>query len=344
MEAVKHKSNFLGIDGGNSKTHALMISDQGELLGFGASGPSDFQQFGLPAAREAWSEAMHGALSQSGLTTQDIRLVCFCLAGADLPEDYQLLEAETTAIAQPAPVIVKNDSIAALHAGLYGSPYGVTVVLGTGFNAAGRGKDGVEIVLPSLGYISGDYGGGGWIAEQMIRAVMRAWDGRGPTTAMREPVLQALGVADEVGLMRSLRANGGEGRILHLAPIVFEAAFEGDKAAQSILTFIGVEAGTAASTLIRRLGLQEEPVPVILSTSIFRGKGPLLLDVITETVHRTAPEARIVTPDFVPVVGAALAALEAAGENCTPEVFDALQKAFTRRFPELVREQRISSP
>jgi N-acetylglucosamine kinase-like BadF-type ATPase len=337
VAAVSQISHFLGVDGGNSKTHALVISDHGDLLGFGTGGPSDFQQFGLQAARKAWSEAMHGALSQAGLSTQDIRLGCFCLAGADLPEDYQLLESETSVIARPMPVLVKNDSLAALHAGLHGSPFGVTVVLGSGFNAAGRGKDGQEIVLAGLGYLSGDYGGGGWIAEQMIRAVMRAWDGRGPATTMREPVLQALGSRDEMDLIRSLRKGVVEGKLLSLVPIAFEAAYDGDQAAQSILTFIGVEAGTAAGTLIRRLGLQEEAVPVVLSTSIFRGKGPLLLDVIGATVHRTAPKARIVTPDFVPVVGAALAALEAAGLPCNPELIDSLQGAYARRFPELVR-------
>lgn len=330
-------SFFLGIDGGNSKTHALAISDDGDLLGFGVSGPSDFQQFGLPAARQAWLDSMNAALAQARLRREDIRMACFCLAGADLPEDYQLLQDETAAIAHPVPVVVKNDSMAALHAGLHGSRFGVTVVLGSGFNAAGRGKDGQEIVLPSLGYISGDYGGGGWIAEQMIRAVMRAWDGRGPATAMREPVLQALGARDEMDLMRSLRVDGGGEGLLKLAPIAFEAAYSGDKAAQSILTFLGIEAGTAAATIIRRLGLQEEAVPVILSTSIFRGKGPLLIDVITETVHRTAPKARIITPDFVPVVGAALAALEEAGFPCHAELIDSLHAEFRRHFPGLVR-------
>jgi N-acetylglucosamine kinase-like BadF-type ATPase len=328
---------FLGVDGGNSKTQALVITDEGNVLGFGAGGGSDYQEFGLNTARRAWEQAMNEALKQAGLQKNDFAFGSFCLAGADMPEDYRVLEAEVSKITQPMPIIVKNDSIAALRADLQCNTFGVTVVLGTGFNAAGRGKDGKEIVLPGLGYISGDYGGGRWIARQMIRAIMRAWDGRGQATTMRDPILETMCVKDETELIYKMRKEERNDRVLDLVPILFDAAYLGDEVAQSIVTFIGIEVGITASTLIRRLDLQDEEVPVILSTSVFRGKGPLLLDVIAETVHRVAPRARILTPDIIPVVGAALVALECAGYACSPDLLEKLHKEFTSHFPELVR-------
>jgi N-acetylglucosamine kinase-like BadF-type ATPase len=328
---------FLGVDGGNSKTQALVITDRGKVVGYGASGGSDYQEIGLDFARAAWEQATNMALGQAGLDKAELTFCCFCLAGADMPEDYKILSEEVCKITSPAPVTVKNDSIAALRADMQCNTFGVTVVLGTGFNAAGRGKDGREIVLPGLGYLSGDYGGGRWIARQMIRAIMRAWDGRGPATSMRDPILQKMGAKDETELIYKLRRQERDDRILDLVPILFDAAFCGDEVAQSLVTFVGVEVGITAGTLIRRLDLQEEEVPVILSTSVFRGRGPLLLDVIAETVHRVAPRARILTPDIIPVVGAALAALEDAGFTCSRELLDILHKDFTHRFPELVR-------
>ncbi len=335
-------SIYLGIDGGNSKTHALIVTMEGKVLGFGASGGSDFQEVGIEEARLAWSKAINEALDQANLPLDQLRFGCFCLAGADLPEDYELLYQTAEQLMHPVKVVVKNDTIAALRAGLHRNVCGVTVVVGTGFNAAGRGKDGQEIILPGLGYLSGDYGGGRWMGRQIIRAVLRAWDGRGPQTILRQPVLETMGVGDEVELMRCLRQNCAQDRILELVPLLFNAAYEGDEVAQSLLTFLGVEVGRTAGVLIRRLGLEKEEVPVVLSTSVFRGKGPLFLDVITETVHRVAPKAHIVTPAFVPVVGAALEALSISGITIDESLLKTLHLELMQKFPELIYHEHAS--
>jgi len=331
-------SLVLGIDGGNSKTHALILSDQGEVLGFGASPGSNFQVVGLDATKRALSLAINHALSQCDLKMGDIQMGCFCLAGADLPEDYCLLQQTVEELVQPMKVKVKNDTIAALQAGLHLESFGVTVVVGAGFNAAGRGKDGSEIVLPGLGYISGDYGGGQWMGQHIVQAIMRAWDGRGPSTSMRQPVLELLGSKDEMGLIYTLRREKTQKRLQDLMPVLFEAAYEGDEVAQSLLTFLGQDVGLTAGVLIRRLGLEKEEVPVVLSTSVFRGKGPLLLDVITETVHRIAPKARIIIPIFVPVVGAAIEALKLSGVLLCEALLSKLEQELRRKHPELIHK------
>ena len=334
-------SLVLGIDGGNSKTHALILSDRGEVLGFGAGPGSNFQVVGLEATKRALNLAINHALSQSDLQLRDIQFGCFCLAGADLPEDYCLLQQTVEALVQPMKVKIKNDTIAALQAGLHLESFGVTVVVGAGFNAAGRGKDGREIVLPGLGYISGDYGGGQWMGQQIIQAIMRAWDERGTPTSMRQPVLEIMGAKDEMELIRTLRREKTPKRLQDLMPVLFEAAYEGDEVAQSLLTFLGQEVGLTAGVLIRRLGLEKEEVPVVLSTSVFRGKGPLLLDVITETVHRIAPKARIIIPVFAPVVGAAIEALNLAARPLYEALLNKLEQELRQKHPELIYTQTL---
>jgi len=78
-------------------------------------------------------------------------------------------------------VVVKNDTMAVMRSGLTRS-WGVGVICGAGFNAAGRSIDGREQILPALGAISGDWGGGFSLSEAIIRLIMRAWDGRGNPT------------------------------------------------------------------------------------------------------------------------------------------------------------------
>lgn len=328
---------WLGIDGGNSKTHALIVDDRGWPTGFGASGGSDFQEVGLVVAQREWRVAIQAAIDASGLEWGEIDLACFCLAGADLPEDYSYLDKATAEVMYPVRTLVKNDTMAALRAGLHEAAFGVTIVVGAGFNAAGRGKQGEEIVLPGLGYISGDYGGGRWLGRQMIRAIMRAWDGRGKPTQLTALALDAMGIADELELIRHLRQEENAREELHkLVPLLFEAAYEGDEVAQMLLIRLGQEVGLTANTLIRKLGLEEEEVPIVLSTSVFRGKGPLLIDVVTTVVHQVAPKAKVMVSEFLPVVGAALDALEEGHVRVDRKLLKTLRSGLAERYPDLL--------
>ena len=181
------------------------------------------------------------------------------------------------------------------------------------------------------------------MGQQIVRVVMRAWDGRGPATMLRQPVLKVMNVQNEIELMRYLRGECPPDHILELVPLLFDAAYEGDEVAQSLLTFLGKEVGLTAGVLIRRLGLEKEEVPVVLSTSVFRGKGPLLLDVITETVHRIAPKARIIIPIFVPVVGAAIEALKLSGVLLCEALLSKLEQELRRKHPELIYAKTLNA-
>jgi len=268
----------LGVDGGASKTFCLVASEYGRILGFGRGGPGNHQACGLEAAMAEIAHSVEEALAQARVSAQEVRLGIFCLAGADLPEDYAMLGRAVEDLGVCQKVIVKNDTMAALRSGL-SRPWGVVVVCGTGTNAAGRAPDGREIILPGLGYISGDWGGGGEISQEIIRLVMRAWDGRGKPTVLLQMVLDSLGVSSPELLLQMLYHKRVEERqLLGLVPLLFEAAYAGDEVACQLVREVGTEVGSTARTLIRRLSLQDKDVEVVLGGSIFKAKGPLLID------------------------------------------------------------------
>ena len=328
---------FLGMDAGASKTFCVVGDEQGRILGFGRGGPGNHQGPGLEAVIAEYRRAGEEALEQAGLRGEQIAHGAFCLAGADLPQDYAMLIPAVRALGLAQEITVKNDTMAALRSGL-SRPWGVTVICGSGTNAAGRGPDGTEIVFPGLGWHSGDWGGGGDLAREAIRRVMRAWDGRGPQTMLMEMILEEFGLEDMEALLHALYEGDVRSRIYQLPPLIFEAAYRGDPVAQELITMQGEEVGITAGTIIRRLGLEDTDVEVVLGGSIFKGKGPLLFDVIRATVHRVAPRARIIVPEFEPVIGAWLIALEAAGGRATPEVYQQLRATM----PEPLRRPRVS--
>lgn len=307
----------LGVDGGASKTLCLVGSEDGHVLGFGRGGPSNHQVCGLEGAVAQIAHSVGEALAQAKVSTQEVRLGIFCLAGADLPEDYAMLSQAVEGLGVCQKVVVKNDTMAALRSGL-SQPWGVVVICGTGTNAAGRAPDGREFILPGLGPISGDWGGGAQITQEIMRRVMRAWDGRGKPTMLSQMVLDALAVSSPEVLLQMLYHNQLEQhQLLGLAPLLFEAAYVGDEVACQLVKEVGTEVGINARTLIRRLSLQDRDVEVVLAGSIFKAKGPLLIDTIKQVVHEVAPRASIVLPKFEPVIGALLLALEATGVEVT---------------------------
>jgi N-acetylglucosamine kinase-like BadF-type ATPase len=302
---------ILGVDGGSSKTHALVLDETGCALGFGQGGSGNHQSHGLAPAVAEIRRATIKALDHANIQQQPIELGCYCLSGADLEEDYTMLQQAMQGLGMVQAVIIKNDTMAALRAGLSRS-WGVVVICGSGFNAAGRSPEGREIVLPGLGPISGDWGGGGALSQEMIRMVMRAWDGRGQQTLLTPMVLDALELPSVEFLLSRLYHDQIEyERILHLVPLLFEAAEARDQVAMDLIIQMGTEVGVTANTLMRRLGLQDRELEVVLGGSVFKGKGSLLIDTVKNVVHQQNRNARIVKPNYEPVVGAALLALEA---------------------------------
>lgn len=315
----------LGVDGGASKTHVLILANTGQVMGFGAGGPCNHQVSGMARVLNTLRQTVGEALREAELEPGQINVGSFCLAGADLEEDFIRLQDEVEKLGLSRTTLIENDTMAALRAGLTRT-WGVAVICGTGFNAMGRAPDGREVRLPSLGAISGDWGGGSALSQEMIRAVMRAWDGRGKPTLLTRLVLDALEVGSEEALLVKLYHDEIGGRaLLGLVPLLFDAALEQDEAAADLIVRMGEEAGMTANAIIRRLSLAQEDVEVVLGGSIFKGRGPLLIDTVTQVVRRQAPRARIVRLRQEPVFGAALLALEAAEGGVTEEQYRRLE-------------------
>jgi N-acetylglucosamine kinase-like BadF-type ATPase len=303
----------LGVDGGASKTHALVVNEMGCVLGFGQGGSSNYQVDGLSTSMHSIEHAVRCALDRAGLSPSELSVGYFCLAGADLPEDFIILQEAVQALNLVQSVVIKNDTMAALRSGTTRS-WGVVVICGTGFNAAGVSPEGKEIIFPALGPISGDWGGGQSLSEEMIRAVMRAWDGRGIQTLLTQLVLGALSVSSTEELLSMLyHEQIDPQRLLDLVPLLFDAAEQGDQVSQELIVRMGTEVAVSANAIIRRLSMTKEDFEVVLGGSVFKGRGDLLLNTIDRLVHEVAPKARIARPHREPVVGAALFALEAIG-------------------------------
>jgi N-acetylglucosamine kinase-like BadF-type ATPase len=313
------------VDGGASSTRALLVDVAGCVQGYGSGGNANHQGQGYESALRHVGHAVMEACRNADAAPEHIAAAHFALAGDDVPDDHARLMAGLEELLPGVRVTLSNDVWAGLRAGSI-SGAGVAVNCGSGCGTVGLNARGDAIIIPDLGYEFGDSGGGGQIVTDAFRAVIRAWDGRGEPTALTVGILELTGQADVQALYlamyrREIRRDV-RGAVTRL---VFSAAAAGDGVARGILARIGAELGVAGAAVARRLGLQDDAFPFVLTGGVFRTLGSPLARAAIETMQQTAPRCTPTLPLLMPVAGAALLALDAMGRPVGEEHYNRLR-------------------
>jgi len=314
----------LGVDGGGTKTHAVLADETGRVLGAGSSGPSNWEMVGLRGAGDAIGDALDRALAESGVERGAIEAATFGLAGVDWPSDVPRVESALEALNMRMPQQVVNDSFIALRAGTR-EPWGAVVIAGTGTVAAGRNREGDSFRTLGLGRNLGDVGSASDVSEEAMRAVALAYVGRGRETSLSEQLCGLTGT-ETVAQMLEEWSRGGEQQ-MNAAPLVLSCAQAGDQVAQAIVEWAGNELGSAVGAVVRRLEMEDEPYELVLAGGLFRGKSELL----EETISRCVPSAHLVRLRSEPVVGAVLMALDQVDGRGGPSARMALEEGVAAR-------------
>ena len=300
---------FLGVDGGQSGTTALIGDETGRILGEGEAGPCNHA--GALEGRGKLERAVLGSVAQAcelaGLDPANITFEAACFGMSGGPEDKQEILA---GILRTARLIVTNDAVTAL-AGATAGGQGIITIAGTGSIAFGRNAESRTARAGGWGYIFGDEGSAFDIVRQALRAALRMEEGWGPRTTLREILLEATqSAAANEALHRFYTEKWPRSRVATLAPLVDRAAMEGDPVAGEILNGAAVQLAMLSASVRRQLWSPGDPVNLAYIGGVFQS-GILLerfrLLVEMEEGMRCGP------PLHGPAEGALLEAYRAAG-------------------------------
>ncbi|ANZ18664.1 BadF/BadG/BcrA/BcrD type ATPase [Streptomyces noursei ATCC 11455] len=304
----------LAIDAGNSKTDVALVATDGRVLGRARGGGFQPPVVGTARAVDVLAPLIAAARAQAGPDDDGpVGHLSAFLANADLPVEVTRLTAEIAARGWAETVSVRNDTFALLRAGLpdRGEQLGVAVVCGAGINCVGVGHDGATARFPSVGRLSGDWGGGDFLASEALWHAARAEDGRGAPTALARALPAHFGLATMLELIEALHLHRiPDVRRHELAPLLFDVAAGGDAVARSVVARQAEEIAVMASVALQRLDLHSEPTPVILGGSVLAARHPLLHDHVVRLLAERAPKAVPHVITAPPVLGAALDALD----------------------------------
>jgi N-acetylglucosamine kinase-like BadF-type ATPase len=307
----------LALDGGSTKTDALLVSRGGTILGRARVGPSNHQLVGLDGALDALSEAVAAVTEDAALPAQRRPVSptgVYCLAGIDLPVDEEKLTPAIAARRWTDDVILRNDTFAVSRAGTT-QPWGVGVVCGTGMNCAAVGPDGTAVRFPALAELSGDFApGGAWLGVRALGLALRAGDGRGGATSLSDRVPAHLGQPDAEAVLTGIYTGViPYARLFELARVLLDAAADGDELARQAADTLADEVAAFVRAAVTRLDLHDEAVEVVLGGGVFDTTDRAFHDRVAAGVHAAAPRAVLVHLDAPPVLGAALIGLDAIG-------------------------------
>jgi len=298
----------IGVDGGASKTRAAVMSDTGHLLATATKDSSSAYHREPEEAAGVVAAAVRAALDQAGRRGPAAALGAG-LAGADDPAIRgRLLHVLTDAHLAEA-VTVDHDAAAALAGGNALQP-GVVIIAGTGSVAFGVDAAGRRARAGGWGPLLDDEGSGYAIGRAVLRAAMRAHDGRGEPTALGEAVRRLFSLTSLDALKTAVRGIGIH-QVAAVAPLAVDAAREGDAVATAILARATEGLAAMVAAVARALQWQRAEFPLVLSGGLF-GAGETLRRPLAGALLAQGCEPTLVPARFRPEVGAALLAARAA--------------------------------
>jgi N-acetylglucosamine kinase-like BadF-type ATPase len=316
--AVEDKGTILAIDQGGSKTVALVSDASGNILGVGTGFGSCHFVDGLEKAMKAVSMAAGDALQKAGLSYADVACVSAGLAGANWPDEFELLENALRKISGVQNITVYNDCLIAMRGGT-DNPDAVVLCGGSGLNCAVTTGKGVVRVYNN--YVDDLDQGGGSLGARALLAVFQSEIGILPPTALRERSLKFFGYTKVDDLLLAYQRKQLKKPLKEFTFELFDIADGNDTVALGVIHDFGVSLSRYVAAGAKTYGLVGLPFDVVLSGGIFKAKNTLLPDTICSEVHRTAPGAKIVNADYEPIVGALIMGLEKAlGGDMTQEI------------------------
>jgi N-acetylglucosamine kinase-like BadF-type ATPase len=305
---------FLGVDGGQSGTTAVIGDERGGIAGWASAGPCNHvaSHEAKTKFRRVISECVSQAAARAGLDTVKPHFKAACLGMSGGPDDKAALLAE---LIDAGHLVVTHDAAIALAGATSGEP-GIITIAGTGSTAFGKNAGGESARAGGWGYIFGDEGGAFDVARQALRAVLREHEGWGGRTALTPALLEASGASDANAMLHLFYTpDWPRSRVAGLATVVHRIAEEGDPAAREILQRAAQQLALLAASVRRQLWGEKEAVRLTWTGGLFNSSVVLeRFRMLVELEAQTTCEP----PRHGPAIGALFIAWRAAGLEVIP--------------------------
>ena len=305
----------IGVDGGTSRTDALVVDETGRRLGRGHSGPI-YAGLGKdhPNARVHLLDVVGEALANSGLQGEQITQVFVSGSHWNTSHTAEVAAWLNTLDVPLAAVTLSDEGgLPAIWAAARFPDPAIVVTLGAFWGAQGVAHD-HEFTHPTMWLNveqnAADLAQGSTIGSLALGAAIKATCG-GTATLLYDRICSALAVQGAEALRRWAKENVTVEERARLCMVAAETAHAGDEVAQQLFFQGGVSLARTIIPLAHCMNVAHQPLTIALSGNVWNA-GTLLLQPFESTLLEALPQATISVNQRSPEEGAALLALRLA--------------------------------
>lgn len=319
----------IGIDGGGTKTTAVMADATGTIIASTTGGPTNPNLIPTEELHHTLDTLLKQLESQAMAYYKKVSFLFAGISGAGVEQSRtELFRILTELVPSTIAIQVEADTINALYSGTYGKP-GIVQIAGTGSITYGINNKSQHDRVGGWGYLFGDEGSGFDIGRQGIMAVLKADDARGSETMLSNRMYTFFDVKNARDLIQKIyTATVPKNEISPLSQIVFQAYKENDAVAVAIIESVAKEISYSIKTLYQKLFEKDEIVKVVLCGGVFNEKNILPNLIKKELDHLTCISAYI--PELPPVGGSVIGAYLIHESTLEPTIIKKLISSFKK--------------
>jgi N-acetylglucosamine kinase-like BadF-type ATPase len=321
-------SYLLGLDGGGTKTKAVLATEDGQIVCGVQAGISNFQRVGVEGIKKVCLEISAQLEKQMQVTFKDIGCWTLGLAGAGRQDDQLAVKKAVESLGYTDQVLVQSDAFIALMGAFCGFP-GVIIIAGTGSICFGLDEKNQIHRSGGWGYLLGDEGSGYFIGHQALLAALKDFDGRGEKTELLENIVSTIGLSSLDQIVRKIYIENSFQKedIASLAPLVFECAAQKDIVAQKIISNTGKEMAKMIVAVGKKMRKTKKKIQVATIGSVFKQKH-VLIPIIKKNLENHFTDVDIGDPFFEPAIGGIIWAMKEKSIPINERIKDNLKKAY----------------
>jgi len=270
----------LGIEGGGTRTNALLADARGQEIQRAVFGPGNVRLLDDPALARLLKR-IAGQFPKPDA-------VGLGMAGARNRKDLVRVRTATAKAWKNTPCHVTHDLEIVL-----GPREGTSVLVlsGTGSCCFGRATDGRTVKMGGWGHILGDKGSGFEIGLRGLKAVVCYFDRDGTWSRLGERLLAAT-TCNEPNDLIDWVAQANKAAIAALAVEVFAASKQRDRIARDVLKGAASTLAKDAIDCAKKLAGKDEPIEFVLAGGVLRNQSTFAKAVRTE-IRRHWAKAKI---------------------------------------------------
>lgn len=320
---------FISLDGGATKTIAIIYTDEFEIEGIGISGPANFRTVGFNTFRKN----LKNAISQ--VYSEDVKEMSLALPGiGDSTDIRENVAKKIRKIFPQVKLRLYNDGEAGFHS-RFPDGHGIVVAAGTGLVCYGK-MDERQVRSSGWGWFLDDEGGAFFIGRRALQEVVKIVDGRSDTNSLLvDEVRNLFNLRNFTDLINKIYRSRIDVRLISsLAVRVSSAAVKGDVLSLKIMEEAAAESAMAIVSTYLKLN-RPQSIRISGYGGVFRS-GKWYWEMVKKYVQKMVPDAFFREPYFgyEAVLGSIVITYRKHGIEVNEHDLDYLRKKLNEKLME----------